>query len=61
MGVTVNYIFDNRGYTEFAQAMPDKCRITGGMAKAYRLFYLGEKMEFARWSKRSIPEWTTEI
>ncbi len=47
----------NRGLTEFAQAMPDKYKVPGNAVKAYRQFYVGEKMRFAKWTKRSIPEW----
>lgn len=52
-----NYNYDNRGLTEFAQAMPDKYKIPGNAVKAYRQFYLGEKMGFAKWTKRSAPGW----
>ncbi|GJL76951.1 pyrimidine dimer DNA glycosylase/endonuclease V [Nitrosomonas sp.] len=53
-----NYSYDNRGLTEFVQAMPDKYKVPGDAVKAYRQFYLGEKMGFAKWTKRSVPEWT---
>ena len=56
-----NYIYENRGLTEFAQAMPDKYKIPGDAVKAYRQFYLGEKMRFAKWTRRSAPEWTHEL
>jgi len=49
--------YENRGLTEFAQAMPDKYKVPGDAVKAYRQFYLGEKMTFAKWTKRSVPEW----
>lgn len=52
-----NYSYDNRGLTEFAQAMPDKYKVSGDAVTAYRQFYLGEKMGFAKWTKRSVPEW----
>jgi len=52
-----NCIYENRGLTEFAQAMPDKYKVPGDAVKAYRQFYLGEKMKFAKWTKRSVPEW----
>ena len=55
-----NYTYDNRGLTEFAQAMPDKYKIPGNAVKAYRQFYLGEKMKFAKWTKRHSPEWIHE-
>ncbi|MDO6561974.1 pyrimidine dimer DNA glycosylase/endonuclease V [Amphritea sp. 1_MG-2023] len=55
-----NYNYDNRGLTEFAQAMPHHYKVSGDAVKAYRQFYLGEKMGFAKWTKRSLPEWVDE-
>ena len=55
-----NFCYDNHGLTEFAQAMPDNYKIPGNAVGAYRQFYLGEKMKFAKWTKRNIPEWTYE-
>ena len=52
-----NCSYENEGLTEFAQAMPDEYKVPGDAVKAYRQFYLGEKMKFAKWSKRSVPEW----
>ena len=52
-----NYSYESLGLTEFPQAMPEKYKIMGNAVKAYRQFYLGEKMGFARWTKRNIPEW----
>jgi hypothetical protein len=52
-----NCSYENKGLTEFAQAMPDEYKVPGDAVKAYRQFYLGEKMKFAKWSKRSVPEW----
>ena len=49
--------YDNPGLTEFAQAMPDKYKIPADPVSAYRQFYLGEKMGFARWTNRNVPEW----
>ncbi len=49
--------YESQGLTEFAQAMPDKYKVPGDAVKAYRQFYLGEKMKFAKWTKRSIPDW----
>ncbi len=45
------------GLTEFAQAMPDKYKVQGDPVTAYRRFYIGEKMGFAKWSKRDVPDW----
>ena len=55
-----NYNYDSRGLTEFAQAMPDKYKIPGNAVKAYKQFYLGEKMKFAKWTKRHSPKWIHE-
>lgn len=52
-----NCIYEDRGLTEFAQAMPDKYKVPGDAVIAYRQFYLGEKMQFAKWTKRSVPKW----
>ena len=51
------YSYKNSGLTEFAQAMPEKYKVPGDPVKAYRQFYLGEKMGFAKWTKRRIPSW----
>jgi hypothetical protein len=51
------YRYESRGITEFAQAMPDKYKVPGSAVEAYRKFYLGEKLRFARWTKRSVPAW----
>jgi hypothetical protein len=45
------------GLTEFAQAMPEQYKQPGQAVQAYRDFYRGEKMAFARWTKRPMPEW----
>ena len=49
--------YDDRGLTEFAQAMPDQYKVPGDAVSAYRQFYLGEKMKFAKWTRRDMPEW----
>lgn len=51
------YQFENKGLTEFAQAMPDEYKVESDAVTAYRQFYLGEKMKFAKWTKREIPPW----
>jgi hypothetical protein len=49
--------YEKRGLTEFAQAMPEAYKVAGDPVRAYRQFYLGEKMAFARWTRRSVPDW----
>lgn len=43
--------------TEFAQAMPGKYKVEGDAVSAYRKFYIAEKAEFARWTRRKPPSW----
>ncbi|MET1254222.1 pyrimidine dimer DNA glycosylase/endonuclease V [Aliikangiella maris] len=49
--------YQRNGLTPFAQAMPDKYKVDGDAVRAYRQFYLGEKMHFAAWTNRAVPEW----
>lgn len=51
------YEYASAGLTEFAQAMPEQYKIPGRPVEAYRQFYKGEKMSFAKWTKREIPSW----
>ena len=51
--------FASIGLTEFPQAMPEQYRVSGDAVCAYRNFYIGEKLRFARWTKRPIPPWIT--
>ena len=52
-----NSKFSDKGLTEFAQAVPEKYKYRGSAVRAYRSFYRGEKVNFARWTKRPIPRW----
>ena len=52
-----NSKFSDKGLTEFAQAVPKKYKYRGNAVRAYRSFYRGEKVNFARWTKRPIPWW----
>jgi len=45
------------GLTPFAQAMPEKYRVSGDAVSAYRQFYRAEKSYFARWTRRPRPNW----
>jgi hypothetical protein len=51
------YEYESHGLTEFAQAMPDQYKVPGNPVKAYRQFYLAEKMHFAKWTRRRVPAW----
>jgi hypothetical protein len=49
--------FESLGVTSFAQAMPEKYKAPGDPVAAYRAFYVGEKLRFARWTRRKRPRW----
>ena len=51
--------FERRGLTPFPQAMPDEFKVPGDTVQAYRNFYIGDKMRFAKWTKRPLPKWLT--
>lgn len=46
----------NPNFVDPPQAMPDQYKHDDAVV-AYRKYYLGEKMTFAKWKKRNIPEW----
>jgi len=43
------------GFTEPPQAMPDYCK-NKNVVEAYRCYYRDEKKDFAKWTKRPVPE-----
>lgn len=43
-------------FSEPPQAMPDKYKHSSTTA-AYRAYYIGEKADFAKWTKRPTPAW----
>lgn len=47
-------------FTEPPPAMPDYCKVTGNSIASYHKYYINEKVRFARWTKRSRPDWFTE-
>jgi hypothetical protein len=52
--------FESTGLTEFPQAMPEEYKVPGDPVQAYRSFYVGEKLQFARWTRRRRPAWIEE-
>jgi len=52
--------FESTGLTEFVQAMPEQYKVPGDPVKAYRNYYVGEKLKFARWTRRRRPAWIAE-
>jgi hypothetical protein len=53
--------FESIGLTDFPQAMPEQYKVPGDPVQAYRNFYVGEKLKFARWTRRRRPAWTERI
>ncbi|HMA62533.1 MAG TPA: pyrimidine dimer DNA glycosylase/endonuclease V [bacterium] len=51
------YNYQDKGLTEFAQAMPDEYKVPGDPVQAYRNFYNYDKSRFATWKKRGKPPW----
>lgn len=49
--------FESMGLTEFPQAMPDQYKVPGDPVRAYRNYYIAEKIHFARWTRRRKPAW----
>ena len=37
--------------------MPEQYKVEGDPVAAYRRFYIGEKLDFARWTRRPRPAW----
>lgn len=47
--------------TEPTPAMPDDCKILNNSLASYHKYYNEKKTHFARWTKRSPPEWYLTI
>jgi hypothetical protein len=54
------HTFTDKGPTPFAQAMPARYRVPGDAVKAYRQYYIAEKLAFAKWTKRRVPFWARQ-
>ena len=39
------------------QAMPEDCKVVGDTVQAYRNYYINHKARFAKWTKRTQPDW----
>jgi hypothetical protein len=48
-------------WTEPPQAMPEECRVAGDAVSAYRNYYIMHKARFAKWTKRTPPNWWNNI
>ena len=47
--------------TTFAMAMPDEYKESHNAVQSYRNYYLGEKVEIAKWKSADIPYWFLEM
>ena len=56
-----NERYEAIGLMAFPQAMPDEYKKPGDPVVAYRRFYVGEKLSFARWTRRRKPKWITDV
>jgi hypothetical protein len=45
------------GATTPPMAMPDEYKVGYSVVQSYRNYYIGAKADFAKWTKREIPEW----
>lgn len=45
------------GLIEHPQVMPEEYKVPGDPIKAYRNFYIFDKSRFAKWRKRTAPQW----
>lgn len=52
--------YEATGRTAFVQVMPENYRVPGDAVTAYRRFYVGEKLAFARWTRRKPPAWLND-
>ena len=43
--------------TKMPQCMPEHLKIPGNPIAAYKNYYIQDKVRFATWKNRSIPEW----
>lgn len=53
--------YEAKGLTPFRQAMPDEYKVENDAVKAYRAFYTGDKLRFAKWTKRKKPAWVDAV
>jgi hypothetical protein len=61
IGAIADIRFESIGLTPFAQAMPDQYKVPDDPVTAYRRFYVGEKLRFAKWTRRRVPAWVDEL
>lgn len=57
---TPNNIVKGEFY-EPTPAMPDDCKIPKNSLASYKKYYIEKKTHFAKWTKREIPLWYSEL
>jgi hypothetical protein len=50
----------NKPRTDWAQCMPDECRIAGDAVRAYRKYYATHKLPILEYSWTDAPSWLTQ-
>jgi hypothetical protein len=62
----VEYLMDapknipNIPFTEPTPAMPDAYKVPGDSIKSYKNYYIHDKVRFAKWTRREVPQWFAE-
>jgi len=62
----VEYLMDapknipNMPFTEPTPAMPDAYKVPGDSIKSYQNYYIHDKVRFAKWTRREVPQWFAE-
>ena len=46
--------------TKFAEAMPDQYKHPSDPVESYRQYYIQEKVQQSKWTKREVPSWITK-
>lgn len=52
-------VFEGSGFTQFAIAMPDTCKISEDPVECYRQYYRVHKRRMAKWKTRE-PDWFSQ-
>lgn len=47
-------------FTEPTPAMPDTYKVKNDSINSYRNYYIHDKVRFAKWTKRPMPQWFSE-
>lgn len=53
-----NNIPPSERMTDFKLCMPEEYKVLDNPIKSYRIYYLNEKLKFARWPENRRPKWT---